>query len=127
MDVEVRKSDVSGFGLFAKREFLKGQRIYYPIYFKIPKAVMEGLMEYNTNVSNGLMIHKIWGERDDYVISLNIDQYINHSSDPNCCEGIATKDIKEGDEIFEDYSLFDNEEWFHKKLEELKIWNASKK
>lgn len=122
-NLEVKKSTVvCGFGLFAKKNFNKGDIIYIKNYYKIPKNVMNILFTSNTEAGNLLIMEKIWGKGDDYYISLNVDQYINHSNNPNSLHGIALRDIFAGEEIFEDYSTFDNEDWFQKINKEMGIW-----
>lgn len=121
--VEVKKSSVSGFGLFATKNFKIGDVIYNKTYFKIPKETMKELFSINSNESNLAIMEKVWGEDNYFMITLNVDQYINHSVDPNSYHGVAIKNINEGDEILEDYSKFDNEEWFKKFNKEMGLWS----
>jgi SET domain-containing protein len=123
-NLEVKKSTVvEGFGLFAKKKFIKGEVIYKKHYYKIPQKVVDILFSVNENEENLLIMEKLWGNGNDYYISLNIDQYINHSTNPNSLHGIALRDIELGEEIFEDYSSFDNEAWFQKLNKEMGIWS----
>lgn len=57
------------------------------------------------------------------MLTLNIDQFINHSKNPNSYHGVAIKNINKGDEIFEDYSKFDKEEWFKKLNSDMGLWS----
>lgn len=123
-NVEVKKSTVvNGFGLFAKRNFVKGEMIYKKNYYKIPCDVVDKMFSVNTHDANLLMMEKIWGVGDDYYITLNIDQYINHSINPNSCHGIALRDIIAGEEILENYSSFDNEDWFQDINKKMGVWS----
>lgn len=123
-NVEVKKSNVvNGFGLFAKRNFIKGEMIYKKNYYKIPSDVVDKMFSVNTDDANLLMMEKIWGVGDDYYITLNIDQYINHSTNPNSCHGIALRDIIAGEEILENYSSFDNEDWFQDINKRMGVWS----
>jgi hypothetical protein len=123
-NLEVKKSCIlNGFGLFAKKNFKKGELIYEKNYYKFPREVVNILFSCNNKENNKLMMQKIWGDGDDFYITLNIDQYINHSDNPNCLHGIALIDISKGEEIFEDYSSFDNEEWFQILNKEMGIWS----
>ena len=123
-NVTIKKSTVTnGFGLFASRDFVKGETIYQKLYYKIPSTAMNIMFEQNTKQCNQHMMTKIWGDGDDFYITLGIDQYINHSSSPNSIHGVALRDIQCDEEIFEDYSSFDNEDWFQKLNKEMGIWS----
>ncbi len=123
-NLEVKKSRiVNGFGLFAKKDFIKGEIIYKKSYYKIPSNVMDILFSINRKEDNLVIFEKIWGSGDDYYMSLNIDQYVNHSNNPNSLHGIALRDIKSGEEIFEDYSSFDNEDWFQNLNKKMGVWS----
>ena len=123
-NVEVKKSTiVNGFGLFAKKSFIKGEIIYKKNYYKIPSDIIDKIFSVNTEEANLCMMEKIWGYGNDYYISLNIDQYINHSTNPNSYHGVALKNIQIGEEIFEDYASFDNEDWFQDINKKMGIWS----
>lgn len=123
-NLEVKKSTiVNGFGLFAKTNFSTGDIIYKKNYYKIPQPIMDTLFSCNSEDANLLILEKIWGHENDYYISLNIDQYINHSSNPNSLHGIALRDIYAGEEILEDYSSFDNEDWFQNINKDKGVWS----
>lgn len=83
---------------------------------------MNVIFEQNSQKCNTSMMQKVWGDGNDFYITLNIDQYINHSSKPNCCHGVALRDIECGEEILEDYSTFDNEDWFQNLNKEMGVW-----
>lgn len=122
-NVEVKKSTVTnGFGLFAIRNIMKDEMIYKDEFLRFPADVVDKIFSLNSREKNMAMMEKMWGCGNDYCISLNIDQYINHSNNPNCCDGIALKDIKKGDEILENYSYFDNEEWFQEMNKKMNTW-----
>lgn len=123
-NIEVKKSTiVNGFGLFAKRNFVKDEIIYKKNYYKIPAEVIDKMFVSNSEEGNALMMEKIWGCGNDYCITLGIDQYINHSNNPNSYHGIALRDIKAGEEILENYSSFDNEDWFQQLNKKMGIWS----
>lgn len=74
-------------------------------------------------MSKYLMAFKGWGNEDGtFTLGIGIDQYINHSFAPNCKRGCALRDIEAGEEILEDYTEFDNAEWFIKIMESQGIW-----
>ena len=91
--------------------------------YKIPRHVMDTLFSCNTEEGNALILEKLWGSGNDFYISLNIDQYINHSSEPNSCHGLALRDIDAGEEIFENYASFDNEDWFQTLNKDMGVWS----
>lgn len=123
-NVQVKKSTITdGFGLFALRNFQKGEKIYEKLYYKIPATALNAMFQQNSKESNKYMMQKIWGDGNDFYISLNIDQYINHCDNPNCSGGVALRDIKCGEEIFEDYSTFDNEDWFQDLNKKMGVWS----
>ena len=103
--LEVKNSRISGKGFFAKKIILKGERICF----------MKGeLMDLNE------MVERVDFDEEEGSDPLGVDdetyidldefyRSINHSCKPNAFirgknELVALKDIKEGEEIFFDYS-----------------------
>lgn len=107
----VKKSlHADGYGLFTTVDIKKGDVIYIPHIIKIPKDIF-----LNLNIdphSMKFILEKSWGEKNDILTPISIDQFVNHSIFPNCFNGIALKNINKDEEILEDYRQFDKESWF---------------
>jgi SET domain-containing protein len=100
-DLVQRKSEISGKGLFALRDFSKGEKIYS--YKKGRIVKVEDIEKLTKEESEHL--DKIGGGQ--YEIILPPACYINHSCEPNVMEegrtGYAIRDIKNGEELTVDY------------------------
>jgi len=108
------KSKIQGVGVFSKENVKKGD--------KIKEVRPEFEFRFNsTNLpkmplafANFIETHVYEDRKDEYVLSIDNEKYINHSTDPNVNdEGIALKNIKVGGEITVDYRDFDDsiESW----------------
>lgn len=99
--VEVRKSSKHGNGLFALKNFSKGDRVYS---FAKGRVVARDEIK---NLSEREKIHLDKIGEDTYEIIEPPGCYINHSCEPNVEEksrtGYALRDIAEGEEITIDY------------------------
>ena len=99
-EVIVKKSKIEGYGVFAKRDFKKGEVVMtWDLSNKISKEEYQKLPE-------SKKIHTIQHE-DGYVINKSPEKYVNHSCNANVHEengkDVATKNIKKGEEITFDY------------------------
>lgn len=99
-DIIVRKSKIHGKGVFANRNFLKGEVVIKYNLKKLTKEEFDNLLKEEK--------HFISKEGNDYFLFLPPERYVNHSCDANTnsinnCD-IAIKDIKKGEEITGDYS-----------------------
>jgi len=102
--VEIRKSEKHGKGLFALKDFKKGEEIYIS-----RKGKIIGFDEIE-NLSEIEKIHLDRIGENKYEIIEPPGCYINHSCEPNVEEkdrvgytGYALRDVKEGEEITVDY------------------------
>lgn len=107
MDIEVKKSKIHGRGVFAKRDFKKGEIVLKWNPIKLTPEEIKNLTE----------------EQKEYTISNKEghywmqppEKYINHSCNPNTemdvnnLWDIAIKDIKEGEEITSSYLVIPGE------------------
>ena len=105
MNVIVKESKIEGKGVFAARDFKKGEvvldwsdsLIFTP---EQAKKLPEEDKKY------------IYYDRNKRVLVKSPARFVNHSCDPNTfiCNfcGIAKRDIKKGEEITEDYSKENN-------------------
>lgn len=113
----VAPSKIHGVGVVAIREIGKDQRLYtdmIPEIFNFPfasfgklfPAVRQILLERFPLVTKGSMF--VWPDT-------RLQAYINHSDTPNYdpVKDITLRDIKEGEEITEDYKLIDGWEIAH--------------
>lgn len=108
-DVIIKKSKIKGKGVFAARDFKKGEVILiWDITHKIIKEEMAKLSEDEKN-------HLSYIGDGDYVVMKFPEKYVNHSCDPNTYvknqKDIALRDIKKGEEITTDYSLNGVDDW----------------
>lgn len=105
-------SPIAGVGVFALRHIKAGQPLYADMMtkvFTLPYSEFDGLysevrqaiLEHWPQVVNGS--HFMWPDTQ-------IQAFMNHSDDPNydAVNDLALKDIKEGDEILEDYRKIPN-------------------
>ena len=99
--VEIRKSKKHGNGLFALKDFKKGESLY---------TLKKGRIVKHDEIQNLSELEKIHLDqigKDEYEIIEPPGCCINHSCDPNVQEkdrtGYALKDIKKDEEITIDY------------------------
>lgn len=99
--VEIKKSDKHGNGLFALKDFKKGDVLYV---LKKGKVVDFDDIQ---NLSERDKMHLDQIGEDEYEIIEPPGSYINHSCEPNVEEreriGYALQDITKGEEITIDY------------------------
>jgi len=99
-DVIVKKSKIHGRGVFANKDFKKGEIV---IKYNLKKLTEE---EFNNLSERGK--HYTSKENREYLLFPSPERYVNHSCNPNTnpinkCD-VAIKDIKKGEEITTDYS-----------------------
>ena len=109
-------SKIHGVGVIAIRDILKGERCYctpniIPKFYNIPfgslsklfPEVKELVLDRWASVINGSVFQS---PNDDAGLLF----FINHSENPNydVVKDIALKNIKNGEEILEDYRVMDN-------------------
>jgi len=101
MDIVVKKSKISGKGVFANKDFKMGEIVlnWHPKFLKEEEVANYFDQKEYLNIDNGKTFLMMEPERN-----------INHSCDPNTkantekyCD-IAIKNIKKGEEITSDYS-----------------------
>ena len=99
-DIIVKKSKIHGKGVFADRDFKKGEVVIKYNLKKLTEKEFKNLSEKEKHFTSK--------EGKGYVLFLAPERYVNHSCDPNTnsinnCD-IAIKNIKKGEEITGDYS-----------------------
>lgn len=101
MDVIVKKSEIEGKGIFASRDFKKGEVVIkWDISHQLTPEEVKKLPE-----TEKRYIANLEGR---YILMQSPAKYVNHSCDANTyadnfCD-IAKRDIKKGEEITADYS-----------------------
>ena len=105
-DVVVKKSRISGIGVFAGRDYKEGE-----IVLKWDTSYILSKEEFN-KMSREEKRHITFLNKK-YVFMQPPERYVNHSCNPNTigkdfCD-IANRDIKKGEEITSDYSDYADE------------------
>ena len=100
-DVEVRESKIEGKGVFALRDFKKGERV---LEWGARKELSE---EELAALSEEERRRYVSFKDGKYLLSGEPMRYINHSCDPNTLPkdngDVAIRDIKAGEEITSSY------------------------
>jgi hypothetical protein len=126
---EVRPSSLHGMGVFAKRDIPIGTvwwraRPGRDVLF-IKEAQFEVLRGSFVSPPSDGLLNSLYtysyfsADHDALVLILDNARYTNHSSEPNSAEydepgaigSVAIRDIKAGEEITEDYNLYDHCPW----------------
>jgi len=110
--IKIAPSKVHGVGVFAIRDLKKGEKLYSdiaPIAYKIRYESMDKLMPNVRDLLLGQWPNIINGSIFFYP-TLRFQAFMNHSYDPNysAMNDEVTKDIKAGEEIFENYLFINN-------------------
>ena len=99
--VEIRKSKRHGKGVFALKDFQKGEKVYS---YEKGRIIIPNEIK---NLSKREKIYLDKTEENEYEIVESPGRYINHSCDSNVKErnrtGYAMKNIRRGEEITIDY------------------------
>jgi len=99
--IEIKKSGIEGMGVFALRDFKKGEVVYSFEKGRIADAIDTQ----NISKEESRYLDKI-GDNEFEIIEPPA-RYVNHSCDPNIDEkeraAYALRDIKQGEEITIDY------------------------
>jgi len=120
-DVIVKDAGKKGRGLFANRDFKKGEVILFYDLITVKKRYTLEEIERSGIDSE----HREYVRRGKYVLDYSPASYVNHSCDPNAYVEfktlskkylIALKPIRKREEITKDYTLeaidqIDNETW----------------
>ncbi len=106
--LEVKGSKIGGLGVFAKKDFKKGELLL---------KTVPGTILHKKNFKHMTPFSERWNyyDKDNYYFMSDPEFYINHSCDPNVFLKdfllYAMKPIKKGEEIRYDYSLEGIDEW----------------
>jgi SET domain-containing protein len=96
----VKKSTINGMGLFAERDFQKGEIVTRWEYKKLTQIEIDNLSDLEKNYVSEL-------ENGSKVLISGLARFVNHSCNANtaakdACD-IAIRDIKRGEEITANY------------------------
>ena len=100
MDVIIGKGNLAGKGVYANRDFKKGEVVIKYNLKPLAEKEFENLPE-----SEKMFTHTHWGTINLYS---EPERYVNHSDNPNTYQDlinqcdIALRDIKKGEEITSD-------------------------
>lgn len=105
VDIIVKVSKIHGKGVFANRNFKKGERV---IKYKLKPLTKKEFNELSESEK-----HFTSFQEGSYWLFPSPERYVNHSCEPNVNPNFkergdfAIKDIKKGDEIVTDYTKDD--------------------
>lgn len=101
-DIIIKKSKINGRGIFANKDFKKGEIV---IQWKIGKVFTKKEIE---SLPKDKQKYKNHIGRNKYIIANPPEGLVNHSCDPNTFvknnSDVALRDIKRGEEIVSDYT-----------------------
>ena len=100
------KSEIHGFGVFASEFIRRGSLIWELSDLDI--LISEDRYKRLSNVSKSYIDNFAYKQRVVRVLCSDNAKYVNHSEIPNMEAGVALTDINIGDEITENYYLFDD-------------------
>ena len=130
--VYIKKSDIDGLGVFAKKDIVKGTKIshYYGKEMKW-KTFKNKYGDYKSNSLNTYPMRRIWKiivAKEEPYKSLNLTNYINEIRGKANCELklralYAKKDIKKGTELLLEYPEDYNRFWLSNKTKNNKTGN----
>jgi len=109
MNIIVKDSKIRGKGVFAARNFKKGETviIWHPKSLIFQKD-MSSLSEDDRN-------HTTYAGKGKYFVMGSPERFVNHSCEPNTYveeqKDVALKDIKKGEEITTDYAINVLDDW----------------
>jgi SET domain-containing protein len=105
MEISIKKSKIQGKGVFAERDFKKGEVVVKHKFRVITKKEYESLPECDKGC--------VGVDGKKYLQFLAPSKYVNHSCNPNtfvkCGADVALRDIKKGEEITNYYEDDDPE------------------
>jgi SET domain-containing protein len=110
-DVVIKEVKGKGKGIFAKRNFKKGEKI---LYFTGKIIETDKPREFSEEIREHWAPIKRRGKKISYIIPESPWMYMNHSCESNAGlktdrQLVAVRDIKKGEEITIDYSIIDIE------------------
>lgn len=110
--IKLAPSPIHGVGVFALRDIKKDEKLYadvIPNAFDLPYSKLKQLKPYIADIILGHWPQIINGSHFLYPVT-KMTAFLNHSENPNydASKDIVLRDIKEGEEITEDYRTLNN-------------------
>ncbi|MBS3148936.1 SET domain-containing protein-lysine N-methyltransferase [Candidatus Woesearchaeota archaeon] len=107
--ITVKKSSKGGKGVFAARDFKKGEVVLiWDISHQLSREQIKNLSQDDQNHTNYI-------GTDTYTLMQSPEKFVDHSCEPNTYvknqQDIALIDIEKGEEITTDYSLNGIDDW----------------
>jgi len=107
----LKETKEKGIGIFTNQDILKGDKIWYHDDFFVKTFTKNDIFWMN-DISKSFIEKYAWSvDNETYYMSLDNERFINHSFNPNVEEDglfmVAIKNIKKGEELTCDYTLFD--------------------
>ncbi len=100
MNIIIKKSKISGKGVFVKRDFKKGEIV---LKWNPKKLTKEEVGKLNIKQK-----HYLYQEKNKYFLMQPPEKYVNHSCDANTVaknkSDIAIRNIKKGEEVTSSYA-----------------------
>ncbi len=119
---EVKESPGKGLGVFTKEFIPKGSTVWsidtcaHIVYTE--KKLKESLKTMSEEDIKHTLNHA-YGYNGKIYLVLGAAQYVNHSANGNLCESnphtnacYASRDICPGEELLDDYSVYDTPQWY---------------
>lgn len=111
--VEIRKSDINCYGMYAKEDISKGEMVFIKggHIVKRDEFYASSVINSYLPISDEYFMAAITSDEEE-----QIKLYNNHSCNPNCgmhgeITFVAIRDITEGEELTIDYAFVDNEDY----------------
>jgi hypothetical protein len=117
-----------GKGVFASSFIKRNSVVYESCRLHIPKDVLLAILKLNSFKENQKLISWGWAcDANTFIAVQGVEGFINHSDDPNCDDGVAIRDIQSGEEITENYHMYDIQEpWYVELTREYNVWIPQK-
>ena len=121
----IKESAGKGFGMFACAPIKKGE-IIYPICTRLymSQEVCQGIIKQNKKCAIKTLLSWGWATKDKYCLPLGVEGFVNHSiENANSRNRVALRDIEVGEEILEDYGVYDKKyPWYVELAKIFKVW-----
>ena len=102
-----------GYGVFATKDLPAGTLIYVRDQLELVISSRK-LIKYKKELQDQIEKYSYINEKGDRIVSWDMGKYVNHNCDSNTISTgygfeIATKDIKKGEQITDEYGIFNLE------------------
>lgn len=107
-DFNIRESEIEGLGVFAQRDFKRGEHVFHVDLTKLKRYSLKEFPRLRKEHPELDLRHSDHVGNGKYVIDYSPASYMNHSCDPNCYSKMRTiaikdvyalRDIRKGEEL----------------------------